>query len=274
LQTSETSVLMWESPPSGPFHFEPSMDMLWAELPIRDKEVLEKLEDVRPLKHQEQFAVRELYYAPRVLLVPFAHIFANFSEAVDILIQEPCEEDRFKYFQRNFAVFHRRCMVIAEHLVKHVNLATADECKEARCEPEAAWRILGSLFADENKPKHNWENDSGKPPDPDVFLWDTRISGTAFSALLGLIGTGLLGEYIADGCPLWREFRGPLAGFGHVRNRENVPVPMIILPLNKSPTLRQQNQVVFKNGLAFSNRNAQPLSGASTFHVTWRGALG
>lgn len=273
LETSQTSVLMWESSPHSPFKFEPSAEKLWAELPIRDEEVIAKLQHMRQLNPSEQFAVRELYFAPRVLLTPFAHIFTNFSEAVDILIQEPREDDRFAYFQLNFAIFHRRCKIIARHLAEQVDLATTGGCKPVRCEADAAWRILKGLFADENRPEGSWESDSGAPPNPESFLWDPAISGTAFSALLGLTGTGLLGEYTVDKKRLWRELRGPLVGFGRVRNEENVPVPTIIPQLNKSPSAAQQNQVVFRNGFAFRDSNAQPLGGASTFSVTWKGVL-
>jgi len=65
-----------------------------------------------------------------------------------------------------------------------------------RPEVAVAWRILKSLVADENFTKEPWENDSRTPPSN--FTCDPRFSGNAFAAILGLIGTGLCGEYTAE----------------------------------------------------------------------------
>src|SRR5208283_3773803 len=88
-----------------------------------------------------------------------------------------------------------------------------------------AWRILRQLLADENAPSppKPWESDAGTPP---AVTWP-KPTGGAFAAILGLLGTGLLGEVQVDGSPsvLWRELRGPMDAFGRVRNLWNAPVP-------------------------------------------------
>jgi hypothetical protein len=73
------------------------------QLPLRDEQPPEKLSCIRQLRPSEQEAVRELYFAPRTLLAPFALVFGSVSEAIDHMVQEPCEEKRLEYFQRCFA---------------------------------------------------------------------------------------------------------------------------------------------------------------------------
>src|SRR5262249_50623763 len=151
-------------------------------------------------------------------------------------VQEPGEHERFAFFRAEFALFHRRCRLIADHLTAHVAAATGMHGVDHAQAQARAWRILRTLLADENLAKSPWEDDSGQPPE---VTWTPRPSGGAFAALLGLIGTGLLGEFHAIGKddegnhdPLWRENRGPLTAFGHVRDEHNAPVPTIIPALD------------------------------------------
>jgi len=276
LPASDTTVLMWESLPNGPFQYHTTTSELSTELPLRDQDVLKKLSNTRQLKPVEQEAVRQLYFAPRSILAPFALLFANFSHAVDYMIQEPCEADRFGFFQKDFALFHRRCKIIAEHLAEQVDRLKPwckDDKQHIRCETDVAWRVLRSLFADENRPTVPWENDSGVPPDHNTFLWDPTLSGSAFAALLGLVGTGLLGEYSAGGPILWREIRGPLTAFGRDLDERNVAVPTVIPWLNILPSTAQQAEVIFRNGFALRDGTAEFLGGAAPFSVTWTGIL-
>ena len=55
--------------------------------------------------------------------------------------------------------------------------------------------LLRELFADENRATASWENDNGHAP---PVTWTPPPNGGAFAALLGLTGTGLLGEYTPD----------------------------------------------------------------------------
>src|SRR5204863_4966799 len=99
---------------------------------------------IRPLAAAEIDAVRELCFAPRALLAPFALLFSNFGRAADELVHEDEEERRFAYFRREFDRVYRRCRAIAEHLAEHVDAATGTEDDEGRerAEAQVAWRIL------------------------------------------------------------------------------------------------------------------------------------
>jgi hypothetical protein len=81
---------------------------------------------------------------------------------------------------------------------------------------------------------------------------DTTPAGGAIPALLGLVGTGLLGEY---GMPnaasaaqqvIWRDVRGPMEAFGHDRDATNSTVPTVLPPLTLSNTANPL--VAVKNG--------------------------
>jgi hypothetical protein len=184
-----TTAEMWNAPSDGPLHYDAGahpQGELWAEIPLADEAVLEKLSRVRPLMGSEKEAVRALYFMPRIDLAPFAFLFPTFEEADRRLIQDPDEEGRWAYFQRSFARAHARCRIIARHLAEHVAAATGGEMHEGHDEA-LAWRLLRHLLADENEPKAgSWESPDGKPP---ATLW-SRPSGGAFAALLGLAGTG------------------------------------------------------------------------------------
>jgi hypothetical protein len=263
-----TSPLMWNTPPHGPFRYDAVAEQLWTHLPLGDEAVVAKLSEIRPLNAAEQAAVRNLYFAPRDALAPFALIFGNFTEAVDRLVQETDERERFAFFRWEFARFHRRCRAIAEHLAGHVAAATDREDPEG---DSVAWLVLRSLLADENLAKAPWEDDSGVPP---PVTWGPRPNGGAFAALLGLAGTGLLGEFTVEGhMTVWREVRGPLSAFGHVRDQWNAPVPTVLPSLGLTLTPDQQRFVALRNGFALRDVNGEPLGGAQPFRVRWSGVL-
>src|SRR5262249_5461152 len=209
LPAAATNAAMWNNPPDGPFRYDATAQELWARVPLRDEDVVAKISELRPLSAGEQTAVRALYLAPRATLVPLALLFENFEHEVEALVHEADDDERFRRFQRAFAQFHRRCGVIADHLAAHVEHATG-LAREGG--PGVAWRLLRTLWGDENRGLTPWEDDSGTPP---ATTWGPRPTGGAFAALLGLLGTGLLGELSVEGIdPAWRELRGALSAFG------------------------------------------------------------
>ncbi|GAA2443725.1 hypothetical protein GCM10010191_70430 [Actinomadura vinacea] len=262
-----TSAPMWNTPP-GPFRYDTATHELYAELPLSGEAVLAKLARIRQLSEVEQRAVRQLYFWPRADLAPFAFIFADLREAEEQLIEEPDEEPRWAWFQRRFALFYRRCELIAEHLAAHVDAWSGRPTTERA---ELAWSVLRQLSADENAGTSPWERDSGEPPS---MLWPDRPSAGAFAALLGLAGTGLPGEYTAEGRGLvWRETRGPLSVFGAGENAGNSPIPTVVPALDLAPTAGEREFVDFRNGFATANVDGRPLGGAEGYTVRWTGTL-
>ncbi len=267
LAGAATSPLMWNMPRIQPFHYDPGTQELWTELPIKDEAVIEALQEMRPLSSLEQAAVHGLYFAPRAALAKFSFLFANFGEAIERLIQEADENKRWQYFRQEFARFHRRCELIAEHLAGHVSCATGGRQLDA----QVAWRVLKQLHADENFGKTPWEADSGAPPD---VAWGPQPNGGAFAGLLGLTGTGLLAEFSTDDAsPVWREMTGPLCAFGDINNRWNAPVPTITPALGLILTPAQRRFVTARNGFALRDADGKPLGGAQRFRVRWSGTL-
>ncbi|BCL79066.1 insecticidal toxin complex protein [Ktedonobacteria bacterium brp13] len=274
LDATKTNAAMWNTPDS-PFRYDMGTHELWIRLPLTDEEVFEKLSHIRQLNQDEQEAVQNLYFAPRVDLVAFAFIFSNFGAAVEHLIQEDDEEKRWAYFRHEFARCHARSRVIAGHLAHHVGAATGQEQPDG---VNLAWRLLQHLFADENRAKSSWEMDCRQVPAvcrqvPDV-TWQPQPLGGAFAALLGLTGTGLLGEFTPERGPLtWREVRGPMSAFGHEKNRWNIPVPTILPSMDLTLTPAQTRFVGIRNGFAIRGQNGDPLGGPQGFEVRWRGIL-
>jgi hypothetical protein len=257
----------WQTPPYGPFRYHPTTSELVVELPLRDEEVFEQLMKIHQLKSEEQQAVKDLYYAPRLAIVPFALIFSSFSEASERLINEHSEIERFQFFQHQFALFYRKCQIITEHLAAHVSSVAPD----SEGDVDAAWQIIKHLLADENS-SVKWETDSGKPPATADFKWNP-LTGGAFAALLGLTGTGLLGKYKVENAVRWYEVRAPLTAFGHERDKENVPVPMIIPDLGVKTTSAEQHYVTFHNGFGVGDESTHQLGGVESFQVEWTGTL-
>ncbi|OAQ74289.1 insecticidal toxin complex protein [Pochonia chlamydosporia 170] len=288
LRSEDTSPHMWDSPPCQPFHYNDATSELWTEIPLTDEDVLRKLAHIRQLRDQSQDggksetkAIKELYFQPRAMLSPFAAILGELSEAIKRLVEESREEERFKFFQCQFAIFYKRCQVLAAHLAAHGSTYADSKCcgrEEAfECErsKKLAWDIIKRLIADENLPGQTpWENDSGVSPGLDTFTWEPKLSGGAFAALLGLTGTGLVGDFqVAAAHSTWQEIRGPMSAFGCVLNRENVPVPMVIPNLLVQPTVEEQQVVHFRNGFVFDDITAENLGGAQSFKVKWQGLL-
>jgi len=268
LPAGATTPAMWNTPPAGPLRYDLADEQLWTQLPLRDGDIAAKLSEIRALTAAEQAAARELYFAPRASLAPFSNLFTNFSRAVERLVAEPGEEERFRFLQREFARFELRCRVIADHLAEHAASATG---RPHAGTSAAAWRLLRSLWGDENRALASWEDDSGKAPG---VTWGPQPTGGAFAALLGLAGTGLLGEFRVKGSdPAWRELRGPLSAFGGGANAWNAPVPTVIPSMGLTLTPDQLRHVAVRNGFAMRDVDGEPLSGAQRFGVRWRGAL-
>ncbi|GHO98831.1 hypothetical protein KSF_088790 [Reticulibacter mediterranei] len=267
LAAVSTTPAMWNTPDS-PFRYDTATQELWIRLPLMDEEVFEKLSHIRQLNQEEQDAVQNLYFAPRADLAAFTFIFSNFGTAVEYLVQEDDEEKRWSYFRHAFAHCHARSHVIAEHLTHHVAATTGQEQPDG---VKLAWRLLQHLFADENMATGPWEADDGQIPD---ITWQPRPNGGAFAALLGLTGTGLLGEFLPeDGNLTWREVRGPMNAFGHEKNRWNIPVPTVLPSMDLSLSPAQARLAGIRNGFAIKGRNAEPLGGPEGFGVRWQGIL-
>jgi Tc toxin complex TcA C-terminal TcB-binding domain len=259
---------MWNTPPDGPFRYDAGAAMLWTQLPVRDHAVIEKLVHLRQLNAAEIAAVQNLYFAPRADLATFSSFFTNIGEAEKFLIQEPDEAERWRYFQRQFALAHKRCRIIADHLAEHVASVTRQKAEDCARE---AWLLLQNLFADGNFAKTPWEDNSGQVP---LVTWQPPPDGGAFAALLGLTGTGLLGQYTdANGALAWRELRGPMTAFGHDADGQNCPILTVIPALNATLTPDQQAFVGIRNGFAIDDVNGSTLGGAENYSVRWSGQL-
>lgn len=270
LAAGATSPAMWNAPGDGPFRYDAGAQELWTELPLPDEAVIEKLSRIRQLSGAEAAVVRELYFLPRVDLAPFAFLFPSFEDADRRLIQDTDRDARWAYFQGCFARCHARCHVIARHLAAHVAAATGEHDRDHEA---LAWRLLKQLLADENAPTPPgaWESDAGTPP---AVTWP-RPSGGAFAAILGLLGTGLLGELRPDGASsvLWRELRGPLDAFGRVRNHWNIPVPTLLPALDAQLPPDQAGVADVRNGIMIANAGVRPLGGVEGYCVRWAGVL-
>ena len=269
-----TSAPMWNIPPDGPFQCDPSTLELSAHVPLPDRAVLAKLTQVHDLSAAEQQAVQDLFFQPRALLAGFALLFTDFATAQRRLIEEEDEAERFAYFRREFLLCHRRCRIIARHLSNHVAAATGQEAPE---DDEAAALIVRTLAADENKAVTSWEDDSGAMP---ALTWTPPPNGSALAALLGLTGTGLIGEYSSmgengpvGGAVVWRDGTGPLSAFGTERDRENCPVPTVLPSFGATLTPEQLQFASVHNGFLMKDSTGTWLGGAQGFTVTWSGAL-
>jgi hypothetical protein len=296
-QTSLTSSLGWNTPDS-PFQYDAGSTQLSIQLPLRDEAVAAKLSQLPQLNSAEQIAVQDLYFAPRLDLVFLAFLFPDWQRAEIHLIQERDENRRWEYFRRHLVLANARRRVIAEHLANHVHHRS--DCHREDLE-EVAALVLSHLLADENTGTP-WEADTGVAPG---VMWTQPPGGGAIAALLGVMGTGLLGEYEiaqtqstqnsgkaagktagkaaskavakAAGDPgttyqvIWREVRGPMDAFGHERDHTNSPVPTILPELGL--VLPANPLVTLNNGYAVKTADGQRLGGAEAFRVRWSGVL-
>ena len=281
-RTGLTSSTSWNSPPGSPFQYDATSSVLWMQLPLSDEAVAGRLGQLPALNSAEQAAVQDLYFAPRVDLAFMAFLFPDWQAAEIHLIQECDEAVRWHYFRRHFVLANARRKVIARHLAKHVAHHSGCHIEELEGVAEL---VLSNLLSDENTGTP-WESDAGVPP---TVMWMPLPSGGAIPALLGLMGTGLLGEYQgpqpatdpgtapASGSGgatypvLWREVRGPLEAFGHERDITNSPVPTVLPALALSPA--PNPVVMFNNGYAIRNSDAHRLGGAEAIRVRWSGVL-
>lgn len=263
-----TPNLMWNTPPAGPFQYDLTAEELWTQIPLTDEAVLAKLSRIRQLTIDEQNAVRDLYFLPRVDIAHFAFIFNNFGEAEEQLIQEPDEAKRWAWFQQEFDRFYQRCQIIAEHLAAHTMDATSSPNPEGT---DMAKLLLKNLWADENLETAPWENDNGETP---FVTWQPQPNGGAFAALLGLTGTGMLAEYFDSSQTLhWRELRGGVDAFGMEENAWNAPIPTILPSMSFTFSPEQMRFAAIRNGFAMANTGGAALGGAEPFTLHWKGLL-
>lgn len=269
-----SNTAMWNTPDS-PFSYDDSgpHGELRVELPLRDEVILTKLSRIRALDPKEVQAVRDLFWLPRADLAALSFLFPSLASAERHLIEEPEEIRRWGFFQRAFARFYARCMVVAKHLADHVEAVTEHQGQHTE---KLAWKLLVEMLADENKAKPPpWERDDGTPPN---VTWTPPPVGGAFAALVGLVGTGLLGEYsVDDGKTLvWRELRGPFAPFGGTRDEWNAPLPTLLPNISVaelSLTTEQKRWADTRNGIGIAAATGKRLGGAQSYCVTWTGVL-
>lgn len=267
LAAGQTSAAMWNTPADGPFQYEAGQ--LHAKIPLTDEAVLAKLARIRQLNNDEQQAVRDLYLLPRKELAHFALLFPNFSEAEEKLIQEPDEARRWAWFQQQFALCEARHQVVAEHLAAHVAHVTNQPNQEAT---ELAKLIVKSLWADENVATSTWENDNGQAPN---VTWPLKPVGGAYTALFGLVGTGMPLSYKNSANTLvWKDVRGGAEVFGPEENDWNAPLPTIIPAMNLNLTPASLSKfITLHNGFALANPNDKKVGGAEAFKIEWDGLM-
>jgi hypothetical protein len=268
------STTAWNSPLGSPFQYDASASELWVQLPLADEAVAAKLGQLPQLNAAEQAAVQDLYFAPRLDLAFVAFMFPDWQGAEIHLIQECDEHKRWHWFQRHFALANARRKVIAAHLAKHVADRTGCRAEDLH---SIAGLVISRLFSDENT-GIPWDSDNGVPPN---VMWTPPPAGGAIPALLGLVGTGLLGEYKIPNAAtapagtaeqvIWRDVRGPMEAFGHERDATNSAVPTVLPPLALSNTTNPL--VTVTNGYAVKASDGHRLGGAEPILVKWSGVL-
>lgn len=261
-----TIASMWNFPHPGPFQYDAAASELVTSLPLRDEDVLIKLNAIEQLTDPERKAVQQLYFAPRAELARFSFLFPSLAAAEQALVEEADEEKRWSYFRRAFVEFARRARIVAEHLAGHVGYASDN----TPAETDLAWLILRRLLGDENRATTPWEQDNGQPPA--AFTWP-QPTGGAFAALTGLTGTGLLGEVKGAGGSSWPELRGPMTVFSPAGNDWNAPAPTIVPDLNFTLPPAKLKFAVLRNGLAIRESDGLALAGAEGYTARWTGIL-
>ncbi|WP_373509400.1 neuraminidase-like domain-containing protein [Thiocapsa sp.] len=257
---------MWNFPHLGPFQYDAAAQELVSALPLRDEDVIFKLNAMDQLTDAERQAVQQLYFAPRAELARFSFLFPSLAAAEQALVEEPDENKRWEYFRRAFVEFSKRSHIVAEHLAGHVGHASDNTAAET----DLAWLILRRLLGDENQATTAWEQNNGQPPA--AFTWP-QPTGGAFAALTGLTGTGLLGEVKGASGGSWPELRGPMTVFSPVGNEWNAPLPTIVPKLNFSLPPEKLKFALLRNGLAVRESDALPLAGAEGFTAHWTGVI-
>jgi hypothetical protein len=263
-----TSPPMWNTPPEGPFRYDTLAAELIFEVGTSNEAVIAKLARMRPLDAIEQLALLDVYWSPRVNLAALGFLFPNLDEADERLIQEPDQQRRWAYFQHTFAVFYARCRIIAAHFAEHVAAVSGRPNQHGG---ELAWQVLRHLWADENFAITSWEMDSGEVPE---VTWGPQPHGGAFAALLGLVGTGLLGTYRREnGIAVWQELRGPLEAFGAAENAMNAPVPTIIPSMSLALAEDQEPFLTIRNGFGTDAASGTVIGGLEGYSVVFDGLL-
>jgi hypothetical protein len=268
LPAAKTTAAMWSANADGPLQYDAASEKLWTHIPLADESLISQLVRLNSLNSDEQSAVQDLYFQPRALLALFAVLFPDFARAERHLIETRDECERWDYFRRHVAQCHQRCRIIACHLAAHVAAVTKQPCPDGE---SVALLILRELFGDENAATSDWEKDDGTEP---AVMWTPRPNGSGFAALLGLLGTGLVTEYKADGGGLvWRNVTGALDGFGPLHDRVNAPILTVLPSLGATITPAQSKYVSVRNGFLVKNAGGAMLGGAQGFEATWSGAL-
>jgi hypothetical protein len=268
LPAAKTTAAMWSANADGPLQYDAAAEKLWTHIPLADESLISQLVRLNALNADELSAVQDLYFQPRALLALFAVLFPDFARAERHLIETRDECERWDYFRRHVAQCHQRCRIIARHLTAHVAAVTKQPCPDGEA---VALLILRELFGDENAATSDWEKDDGTAP---AVTWTPRPNGNGFAALLGLLGTGLVTEYKADGGGLvWRNVTGALDGFGPLHDRVNAPIPTVLPSLGATITPAQSKYVSVHNGFLVKNAGGAMLGGAQGFEATWSGAL-
>lgn len=257
---------MWNSPHPGPFQYDAGAQELVTSLPLREADVLQKLNAIEQLTAPERAAVQQLYFAPRAELARFSFLFASLVEAEKALIEEADELKRWEYFRRAFATFALRARVLAEHLAAHVAYAS----DEGEVEVGLASLMLRRLLGDENLATSAWEQDNGQMPAG--FTW-AQPTGGAFAALTALTGTGLLGEVTDTSGSVWPQLTGAMSAFTSAANEWNTPVFSMVPPLDFTLPMSKHEFALIRNGLALREADGLPLAGAAGFTAHWSGVL-
>lgn len=261
-----TVASMWNFPHPGPFQYDAVAKELVTSLPLRDEDVLFKLNAIEQLTDAERKAVQQLYFAPRAQLARFSFLFPSLADAEKALVEEGDEGKRWAYFRRAYLAFSRRAHIVAEHLAAHVGYAS----DTIPAETDLAWLILRRLVGDENLATTAWEQDHGQPPAG--FTW-AQPAGGAFAALTGLTGNGLLGEVKGAGGSAWPGLHAPMTVFSATGNAWNAPVPTIVPNLNFTLPPASLKFAVLRNGLAIRESDGLPLAGAEGYTARWTGVL-
>jgi hypothetical protein len=264
----------WESLRCGPLTYLDGF--LYLSLPLRDAELIDQVRHMRPLMPYEQQAVQNLYFLPQTLLSPLAFLFEDFDQAVKHLIRCDSDRDRWHFFQAQFARFYARCQIIVHHLADHVS-STIHHKPAGEKDEALALEILRNIMADENKfanPPTSWEETEAPSTSSEEFLWQPKVSGTSFAAILGLLGTGLIEEYDVESQLVWRDLRSSLDFFGPTaRNEYNWPVPTILPSFQVPPSLQDNMTITVRNGLAIRDIDDLVLGGPTRFALASRGSL-
>lgn len=265
LADANTAQLMWNTGDVDPFFYIPGF--LTCKIPLKSTEVIQKLQTIRQLNPDEENALQNLFFAPRLALTPFAAFFENFTEALSILIETEEESSRWKYFQKNFALFYKKCSVIVKHFTEHI----ADELGRADLDERVTWKMLAHLQADDHLAAQPWENDLGTFP---AMTYPDKIRAGAFAALTKLSGAGLKGVFKnVDGKIIWREIRGGTTAYGLAENLSDHPAPTVIPNLSFTPQNAPLIAVV-RNGVAFTKGSpSQVLGGAQGYTAEYKGVL-